>query len=254
MEDMSTSVRLKANCHHLCTMLGDCPNMEFPTKGGNCLWEDVASKSGWRLQQNYLTGLSRILDENNNRKAWGSPAVMREKFKRLTREDFFEPGDVIGVVRKKALNMYEHYAVYIGDGRVIHYSGNGTDYDGHVCVREASIEKFLRDDDNYFVLYFDRTYGAPRKIQVRTSFNLNDVNMDNGLIIPQGKKRLIYSPEETVKRAESRLGEDKYNLVLNNCEHFAIWCKTGVSESYQVRRVLNKFVNLPIQGKVDYEE
>ena len=39
-------------------------------------------------------------------------------------------------------------------------------------------------------------------------------------------------------RALSRLGENKYNLIFNNCEHFAIWCKTGISESYQVEKVV----------------
>ncbi|MDU1323667.1 MAG: lecithin retinol acyltransferase family protein [Clostridiales bacterium] len=32
----------------------------------------------------------------------------------------------------------------------------------------------------------------------------------------------LYSPEETVSRARSRLGEEKYALPFNNCEHFAI--------------------------------
>ena len=49
---------------------------------------------------------------------------------------------------------------------------------------------------------------------------------------------MLYSPEETVSRARSRLGESNYNLLLNNCEHFAIWCKTGLSKSYQIDEVL----------------
>ena len=44
----------------------------------------------------------------------------------------------------------------------------------------------------------------------------------------------LYSPEETVNRALSRLGESRYDILTNNCEHFAIWCKTGVRESYQL--------------------
>jgi hypothetical protein len=35
--------------------------------------------------------------------------------------------------------------------------------------------------------------------------------------------------------AESRLGESKYNLFFNNCEHFARWCKTGQHASEQVK-------------------
>ena len=31
-----------------------------------------------------------------------------------------------------------------------------------------------------------------------------------------------------------RLGEQRYNLLFNNCEHFAHWCKTGRHRSNQV--------------------
>lgn len=40
-----------------------------------------------------------------------------------------------------------------------------------------------------------------------------------------------------VQRAKSRLGESKYNLFFNNCEHFATWCKTGLHDSEQVRNL-----------------
>ncbi len=43
-----------------------------------------------------------------------------------------------------------------------------------------------------------------------------------------------YSTKETVTRAYSRLGEDKYNVVFNNCEHFANWCINGLHSSDQV--------------------
>jgi hypothetical protein len=33
-----------------------------------------------------------------------------------------------------------------------------------------------------------------------------------------------YSPQEIVQRARSRLGEDNYNLLTNNCGHFCNWC------------------------------
>ena len=40
--------------------------------------------------------------------------------------------------------------------------------------------------------------------------------------------------DEVLARARSRLGEKKYCLLSNNCEHFARWCKTGLHESDQV--------------------
>lgn len=36
-----------------------------------------------------------------------------------------------------------------------------------------------------------------------------------------------YKRSEIVKRAKSRLGESEYNLVWNNCENFATWCRCG---------------------------
>jgi hypothetical protein len=38
----------------------------------------------------------------------------------------------------------------------------------------------------------------------------------------------------TLRRAMGRLGEQNYNLLFNNCEHFAHWCKTGRHRSGQV--------------------
>ena len=43
-----------------------------------------------------------------------------------------------------------------------------------------------------------------------------------------------YSPDVIVKRAEKRLGESKYNVLLNNCENFAYDCTSGEPDSWQV--------------------
>ena len=43
---------------------------------------------------------------------------------------------------------------------------------------------------------------------------------------------------ETVARARAGLGKEGDNIVYNNCEHFAVWCKTGLKESSQVSRVI----------------
>ena len=42
----------------------------------------------------------------------------------------------------------------------------------------------------------------------------------------------------TLRRAMGRLGEQNYNLLFNNCEHFATWCKTGRHRSVQVDSVV----------------
>ena len=47
---------------------------------------------------------------------------------------------------------------------------------------------------------------------------------------------------ETARRAESRIGERAYNLLWNNCEHFANWCATGIAWSQQVLVALRKII------------
>ena len=48
------------------------------------------------------------------------------------------------------------------------------------------------------------------------------------------------TPGVTLRRAMGRIGEQNYNLLFNNCEHFAIWCKTGRHRSSQVDSVLER--------------
>lgn len=37
----------------------------------------------------------------------------------------------------------------------------------------------------------------------------------------------LYSKDEVLARAYSRLGENEYNLLFNNCEHFVLWALKG---------------------------
>jgi hypothetical protein len=55
---------------------------------------------------------------------------------------------------------------------------------------------------------------------------------------------------EVVERACSRLGENCYQLVSNNCEHFCHWCVQGENRSRQIealrsrpKRLLRALVN-----------
>ncbi|MBR4852552.1 MAG: lecithin retinol acyltransferase family protein, partial [Clostridia bacterium] len=41
------------------------------------------------------------------------------------------------------------------------------------------------------------------------------------------EKKKRFSPEKTVSRAKSRLGETGYNILENNCEHFVYDCAFG---------------------------
>lgn len=208
------------------------------------LWTTIENKNGWELQKNKITKHVRILDPNNIRKAWGTLSVMQDKFQRLTRGDFLTAGDVIGVSRKIGIKIYDHYAVYIGNDRVIHYAAENGDLNGDKTIHEAPMSKFLRGSKNYFVLHFDKEGKGPFKIQSKTSFVLDDFVVANTIKLGSIEGYKLYSAEETVKRAEERIIKErklgrKYNLVTNNCEHFAIWCKTGIHTSRQVQNVFD---------------
>lgn len=119
------------------------------------------------------------------------------------------PGDVICVERWGSL--YRHYGVYVGNRKVIHYGGKAGDWNKDVAVREVNMKDFLQDATTYMICEF------PHRS------NLRDYH--------------LYSNKETVKRAYSRLGERKYDLFTNNCEHFAVWCHTNISVSKQTEQV-----------------
>lgn len=95
---------------------------------------------------------------------------------------------------------YTHHGLYIGDDMVIHYSGLASK-DSSGVVEIVNLDKFA-----------------------------------NGSSISTAAMIRVYDREEAVQRAYSRLGEDKYNLLWNNCESFVYWCITGVPVSPQVAR------------------
>lgn len=224
--------------------LGDCPNLEFDVTGENINWENVDAKDGWLLQKYPVpNGYFRILDKQGIRKAWGSERAMVEKFKRLTRAEFLEPGDVIGVTRTVYLGLIDHYAVYIGNGRVIHFSKTR----GKIRINEAPMSEFLGIEKEYFVLLFGEKEVPPVKIYCSTNKIFSEGLVINTLTLSNFNNYKLYTPEETIERAKEVASQDdehqrKYDFLMNNCEHFAIWCKTGVAESYQVSRALDSLL------------
>lgn len=121
-------------------------------------------------------------------------------------------GDIVKVRHA----LYVHYGVYVetsDDPHIIHYTGENGPQDFSGMIRETPISVFLNGETKYSVCEFD----------------------------PKNYKT-IYSGEETVKRAKSKLGERNYNFLTNNCEHFAVWCKTGEEKCFQLRDL---FQSLP---------
>ncbi|MGL4881918.1 MAG: lecithin retinol acyltransferase family protein [Waterburya sp.] len=107
-------------------------------------------------------------------------------------------GDCIYVYRNlwQLEGLYKHYGIDCGDGTVIHYRKPSE------TIERTSLATFSQGNPIYMAEYSDG-FG--------------------------------YIADVVVERAKSRLGEQEYNLLFNNCEHFASWCKTGISESQQVR-------------------
>lgn len=156
-------------------------------------------------------------------------------------------GDVIFVERSLG---YRHFGVYSGNRKVIHYvKNNGNDLDG--VIGETSIEKFLGDDKNCYVCNFDeKGRRTSESLATSTSIVAQHIGIFDLLKIVydiytflNSENGKLYSPEETVARARSKIGESNYNLFLDNCEHFAIWCKTGLYKSEQVEEFLNIFTS-----------
>lgn len=92
-----------------------------------------------------------------------------------------------------------HHGIYAGNNYVIHYRGF-TRRLRREPVEIVTLEQFA---DGYAVTV--KPWVAPK-----------------------------FSAAEIVARARSRLGERRYRLWSNNCEHFCEWCISGTSRSAQV--------------------
>ena len=94
---------------------------------------------------------------------------------------------------------YLHHGIYVGARKVVHYSGF-THGLRRGPVEEISLSRFAA--------------GHP-------------VSVVSGMP-PQ------FDGREVARRARSRIGEDNYRLLTNNCEHFCEWCLRGRHRSYQI--------------------
>ena len=101
---------------------------------------------------------------------------------------------------------YAHHGIYVGNGKVVHYAGLSRALLLRGPVEEVSLDEFA----------------------------------DGRVVAVKSRPRPRFAPHEVVARARSRLGEDRYRLTTNNCEHFCEWCLSDESRSEQVERIVNK--------------
>jgi Lecithin retinol acyltransferase len=99
---------------------------------------------------------------------------------------------------------YRHHGIYIGGGKVVHYAGLQRGL-RRGPVEEVTIEEFAK--------------GHPIQL------------------LP-GALSTFHS-HEVVQRARSRVGENEWRLLTNNCEHFCEWCVRGEARSYQAEALLS---------------
>ena len=66
-------------------------NLQTPTMGGTQLWRDSHVFAGWRIQENVLTGQSRLLDPEDIRRAWGSYGQVKERLDALKKIENIHP-------------------------------------------------------------------------------------------------------------------------------------------------------------------
>jgi phosphopantetheine--protein transferase-like protein len=65
-------------------------------------------------------------------------------------------------------------------------------------------------------------------------------------ILDRTERKRRFPPEETVRRARARLGEDGYHLIRNNCEHFVNECVFGEKKSLQEEAMFRMWNTRPV--------
>ena len=112
-------------------------------------------------------------------------------------------GDRLGVERRflGGLVAYRHLGIDLGDGTVVH----------------------ARPDD------FQRPFGGGRVVQTSLEEFAGGAEV-TGVTDPPA----VHPPAEVACRALATVGRDRYCPVVDNCEHFATWCATGLYRSRQV--------------------
>jgi hypothetical protein len=130
--------------------------------------------------------------------------------------------------------VYNHHGIDCGDGSVIHFGA--PDWQTPRQIQRVELEDFRRGDElqvRDYTEFFDTVEQGRNTsdLVTRASRRLNRLfDSLRGLALEQ----LDFSSDAVIARAESRLGEGNFHLLFNNCEHFASWCVTGISNSNQV--------------------
>lgn len=125
-------------------------------------------------------------------------------------------GDMVRV----KLGCIYHYGVFVSDSEIIQFGLAPTARTG---VKDCDVEICVSDVAAFL-------HGGVLETAV-----LDET--ENAKRVPN---------EETVRKARARIGEKGYNVLYNNCEHFAYECVMGEKKCTQADDVRSMFRNMPI--------
>jgi NC domain family len=130
-------------------------------------------------------------------------------------------GDHVFVDRSVfGIKLYEHHGIYVGDDMVVHYNG---------LARGIVLEKSCFEEILSNVVPLDKRNIAKVEMTSLEEF----ASGDTWQIKEHANAPL--SGQDIALCAKSRVGEQKYNLLINNCEHFCNECIFGEHVSKQVQ-------------------
>lgn len=146
----------------------------------------------------------------------------------VNREDLI-PGDHIYCYR--AGGLYAHHGIYVGNNEVVHFSGREKSHPSKAKVESCTLEGFLNGSKlrlvAYNVSFISRLLKRSGTCHCTESMSLKDVLDTANFYLSDPDQR------------------GTYNLLSNNCEHFAVYCKAKRNSSAQVEphSILKSFMH-----------
>ncbi|XP_062571776.1 phospholipase A and acyltransferase 3-like [Saccostrea cucullata] len=119
---------------------------------------------------------------------------------------------------------YSHWAVYVGNEEVVHLAGDENDgINGNIKTHHVfticgkTFNKAIVKRENFWEVVLDS----------KAEINNN-----------KDRKCSPRQAHEIVEEALMKIGKIGYNVLWNNCEHFAAYCRYGVNWSEQANTAL----------------
>ncbi|MCF7911464.1 MAG: lecithin retinol acyltransferase family protein [Candidatus Cloacimonetes bacterium] len=137
---------------------------------------------------------------------------LKQELNRIKDSEFWieknpEPGDHI----RRRGGIFNHHALYISDGEVIHftYGKNG------IMGKEGFLELTSLED-----------FKGKRKVEVR--------------VYSEEEQKCLFPVEIRIKNALAAIGRKQYDVLFSNCEHYISFFTMGKFESRQINILVDK--------------